>query len=245
MCDPATLALTIGSKIAQQHFQNKAAQDVVDARNAAQQRFFRDVDAQRQKAAGQFQNSLQQVSKPAEQANIEQAIQERAALNQPSFDTRTLLPGGGDTSNAVKTAIITAQNRGDAEIDEAGQRAAILGAFGDADLRRNIGLLQNANRINTAGNFARGSNTILEAGLADAASAGNRNLSIADAIGGIGTLGSAAAANGAFSAGGFTLPGTGQAPSIIKDLNTGALTPIPGVKPTRINFFNPNSISGL
>jgi hypothetical protein len=122
---------------------------------------------------------------------IQEATVERAALNEPSFDTRTLLPGQGDASNAVKTAIVQSQDKGDAAIGEAGNRAAILSAFGDADLRKNIQLLQNSNRISTQGGFAQGALPILQAGLSDTESAGDAALRRADIAGAIGAIGSA------------------------------------------------------
>lgn len=238
MCTGAELAIAAATTLAQTHFQNQAAKDVRKAKQAAQNRFNEDVDDKRRKAAVQFDDSVQQAGRETTDTRIDEATQAREALNQPTFDTRTLLPGQGDTSNAVKTAIIQSQDQGDAAIGDAGQRAAILAAFGDADLRKNIALLQNANRISTQGNFAQGAIPILQAGLSDAESAGDSNLAIADAIGGIGALGGAAAGN--FSAGGFTIPGTGT-PSVV---NANGI-PIPGKKPTRINVFNPNSVSGL
>lgn len=236
----AAIAVPLVTGAAQTHFQNQAADDVKSARRAAQQQFNDDVDSRRKVAANEFQDSIQQAGQQKTDQRIQEAVQARADLNQPTFDTRTLLPGQGDTSSAVKTAIVQSQDQGDASIADAGQRAAVLAAFGDADLRRNIQLLQNSNRISTQGNFAQGAVPILQAGLEDAESAGDSNLAIADAIGGIGTIAGAGLNSGAFSAGGFTVPGTGTPSSI----SAGGV-PIPGTKPARVNFFNPNSVSGL
>lgn len=187
----AALATTLATTAASTKFKNDAAKDVRKAQQAAQNRFNADVDARRQTAANELNNSIQAAGRDSVDQDIQEATEARAELNQPTFNTRMLLPGQGNASDAVKTAIVQSQDKGEAAIGDAGNRAAILAAFGDADLRKNIQLLQNSNRIGTQGNFAQGALPVLQAGLADAERAGDSALRKADIISAIGTVASA------------------------------------------------------
>lgn len=192
MCDPVTLGITVASTLAKSYFENKAAEEVSDAQLASQRTFDKDLKTQRNKANVQFQDSTQQAGKTVQDARQEQAVESRNAASQPSFNQNVLLPGQGDANNAVRTAVVNAQNEGIAKNADLATRRANLDAFGDADLGTNIALLQNANRIKTAGNMAGGAYPVLQADLGAAAHAGDSSSTISDIIGGLGQIGAIA-----------------------------------------------------
>jgi hypothetical protein len=199
MCDPVSLGITAASMLAKSYFDNKAAGEVADAQTASQQTFNRDIDEQRGKSFGEFQGSVEESGKTADDQKRAEAVTAREEAYQPSFDQKVLLPGQGDANNAVRTAIVTAQNEGIAQNADSATRRANLDAFGDVDLGRNIKLLQNANRISKFGDFAMGAYPVLQADLGAATHAGDKSSNIGDIIGAIGTIGSAGydAASGA------------------------------------------------
>lgn len=235
MCDPISLAITAATMLGKSYFEKRAADDVSDSQKAAQAYFNQDIDKQRDKAHVQFQDSTQQAGKTVNDTKMQEAVASREAANQPSFDQGVLLPGQGNSNNAVRTAIVQAQNQGIASNADAATRRANLDAFGDVDLGRNIALLQNSNRIATAGNFAGGAYPVLQADLASAAHAGDKNSQIADLIGAVGNLGAAGygAASSGDSPAGWDFGGKSASISP-KGI------PVPGVKPTYVsNPFAP------
>lgn len=235
MCDPFTLALAAGTTLGQSALQTAAANDVADARLGAQRNFDNDLKNLRDRSNVQFQNSVETASRPQADQRIEQATEQRIENSAPSFDQNVLLPGQGDASRAAKSTVVREQSKGAARIDDSNRRRAILEAFGDADLFRDIQLKQNSERIQQAGNFARGAIPVLDADLRAAQEAGNSKLALADLLGAAGTVAGFAAPH--FSAGGFTVPGTGANSKVITTA-AGQRVPVPGVKPDRINLFS-------
>lgn len=196
MCDPATMtalaisaATTAGSTI----MQNKAAGARSDAQLSAQRAFQEDLNNQRNAAAAEFQNNLQTVQQPQMQEAQQQAAQTREAVASPSYDQRTLLPGQGDASSAVRAAITQDQNRAIEANKGRAKSQALLEAFGDAELKRDVALKQNANRIGMYGSFAGGGLDNLQADLNAAQYAGNKYDNMAGIIQGLGTAASLAA----------------------------------------------------
>lgn len=197
MCDPVTIGIALATTAAQSYFQNQAAGDVRKAQTRAQTMFDDDVKNQRDTSNIQFQNSVQQAGQGADEQRYEEAVAKRTTANQPSFDQRALLPGQGNASNAVKTAIVQSQDKGISDNARAAAADAKLGAYGDAALGQNINLQRNANRIQTQGNFAQGSLNNLQADMRAAQYAGDKNAGIADMIGAIGTIAGPAVGYGA------------------------------------------------
>lgn len=210
MCDPVSLAITAASALAQSHFQNQGMDKVNSATISAQDKFNQDIAERRNIANQSFQDSIAQSGQGKEATRYEDAVAKRTAANQPSFDQRILLPGQGNASDAVKTAIVQSQDRAIDKNANAAEAAARMGAYGDSALGRNIALGQNTNRINTQAGFVQGGLNNLQADTAAAARAGDDKMAIADMIGGIGQITNAGYGAGA-GAGwwGGTDPATG------------------------------------
>lgn len=196
MCDPVSLAITAATALAQSHFQNQGVDKVNSATRAAQDKFNQDIAERRNIANQSLQDSIAQSGQDKDTTRYEDAVAKRTAANQPSFDQKTLLPGQGNASNAVRTAIVQSQDRAIDKNANAAEAAARLGAYGDSALGRNIILGQNNNRIGTQAGFVQGALNNLQADSAAAARAGDGKMAIADMIGGIGQL-----ANAGYSAG--------------------------------------------
>lgn len=188
MCDPVSLALTAATGLAQGYLQNKGASAVNKATLQSQEKFNQDIKERRNLANVQFQDSIQQSGTEKDTTRYDKSVAERTAANQPKFDQKVLLPGQGDASGAVRTAIVQAQNNAQANNAEAAANNAKLQAYGDAALGRDIALGQNSNRINTQGSFVQGGLNNLQADSAAAARAGDKYIGMADVIGGIGSL---------------------------------------------------------
>lgn len=191
MCDPVSLALTAASTLLQSKFQNDAVSKVNKSTLAAQDRFNQDIAERRNIANANFQDSIQQTSKDSDEQRMIEAITKRTSANQPSFNQRVLLPGQGDASGAVKQAIVQSQDRAIDKNANAAEAAALLGAYGDANLGQNIALGQNSNRINTQAGFVQGGLNNLQADTAAAARAGDGKMAIADMVGAIGSIANA------------------------------------------------------
>ena len=220
MCDPVSIGIAAVSAAAKAKFQADALGDQADARAAAQTQFFDDIEQRRDASNQEFQQSLQDVSREQFDQDLEVATQRRTEASQPSFNQRELLPGQGDASDAVQTAIVTSQDQTVARNDDLAGRQAYLDALGSVELGRNLDLLENQQQIGVQSNFAQGDLEILDARLNAAEEAGNDNFLTADIIGALGTGG------GAF-AGGPDFFSFGGSPSSI---STSGI-PIPGVKP--------------
>lgn len=195
MCDPVTIALSAASTLGQSFLQNKAANAQQKAITAAQNTFNQDIQERRNLANREFQNSIQQVQAPSDAARLQTAIDDRIADSQTSFDQKVLLPGQGDATNAVRTAIVQAQNQGQKNIQNAIGTNARLQAFGDADLRRDINLKQNANRISTQGGFAQGALNNLGFDTRAAQTQGQQYTGMADLVGALGNVAQGAYGN--------------------------------------------------
>lgn len=92
--------------------------------------------------------------------------------------------------------------------------------------------------IEDVGNITRGYNTRIS-NVISGANADSKDIISSSRSEAIGTIassfaGSSFGGSGMFSAGGFTVPGTGAAPSMAGNV------PIPGIKPSRINLWNVN-----
>jgi len=197
MCDPVSLAITAASTLAQSHFQNQGVKKVNSATMAAQDKFDQDIAERRNIANQSLQDSIAQSGEEKDKTRYEDAVEKRTAANQPSFDQRMLLPGQGNASGAVKTAIVQSQDRAIDKNANAAEAAARIGAYGDSALGRNIALGQNTNRIGTQAGFVQGGLNNLQADTAAAARAGDDKMAIADMIGGLGTLANAGYGAGA------------------------------------------------
>lgn len=237
MCTGAELAVLAATTAAKQGLQTKAQSEVNKAKTNAQNQYYDALTARRRKAASEFRNSLATASNAATDTALTDAAQERQGTYKTgASQTQSMLPGQGDSSKAVQTAIVQSKDKTAADIDEAARRSAILGAYGDVDLAKNIGLIQNANRIGLQGKLAEGENTLLNARLADAASAGDKYNTMGDIIGAMGTL--------ALASPNFTFGGTpSELTSITNAQGLTETVPIPGTKPYRLN--NPISIWGV
>lgn len=130
MCDPVTIGIALATTAAQSYFQNQAAGDVRKAQTRAQTMFDDDVKNQRDTSNIQFQNSVQQAGQGADEQRYEEAVAKRTTANQPSFDQRALLPGQGNASNAVKTAIVQSQDKGISDNAAQRQQTPNLGPMG-------------------------------------------------------------------------------------------------------------------
>ena len=196
MCDPVTmtaLAISAATTAGSSFMQNKAAEQRSNAQLQAQRGFQQDLDQQRNAAAAQFQNNLQTVQQPQMQQTQQEAASSREQVLAPSYDQRTLLPGQGDASAAVRTAVVQDQNRAIEANKGRAKSQALLEAFGDAELRRDIALKQNADKIGMYGSFATGGLDNLQADLNAAQFAGSKADSMAGLIQGLGTVGTLAA----------------------------------------------------
>jgi len=191
------LAITAATALAQSKLQNDGVKAVNKATLAAQDTFNQDVRQRRDIANQSFQDSIAQAGEDQDRARFEEKVQQRIAANQPSFNQRTLLPGQGDASGAVKTAIVQAQNRAIDRNANAAETDARLNAYGDSALGRDIALGQNSNRISREAGFVQGSLNNLQADSAAAARAGDSKMAMADVIGGLGTLANAGYSMGA------------------------------------------------
>lgn len=192
MCDPVALGISALTTLAQSKLQGDAMSKVNKATQASQDKFNADLQERRNIANANFQNSIQQSSDTSDEQRMIEAIAKRTSANQPSFNQRVLLPGQGDASGAVKQAIVQTQDRAIDKNANAAEAAARLGAYGDAYLGQNIALGQNTNRINTQAGFVQGGLNNLQADTAAAARAGDGKMALADMVGGIGQLVSAA-----------------------------------------------------
>lgn len=194
MCDPLTVGLIIsaatsaGSAVMQNQAQRKVRKKETQARN----RFEDDLEERRGESRKEFEKSLEAVGPEEQERRQAEAVDQRLEASDPSFNQSALLPGQGNASKAVRTAIVQAQNQGIAKGADLNKRRATLEAFGDADLGRNLELLQNSNRISQQGDFAGGAGNVLNAGIQGAQSAGDGSLAMADAIGAIGAVAGAA-----------------------------------------------------
>ena len=222
MCDPATLttlaisaATTAGSTL----MNAKAQKAVQNSQQAAQRAFNDDLEKQRGAANASFQDSITASSKPEIDKTQDAAVVQRTAASEPSFNQNTLLPGQGDSSNAVKTSITQSQGQGAEANRSAGAREALLRSFGDADFGRDLRLNQNQNRINTQGKFAEGSLRTLQSDLGAAQSAGDKYSTMGDLISAVGTVGQIAA------------------PGIIGAKPLAPLTKIPSTVNPRLNYL--------
>lgn len=222
MCDPATLATlaisaatTAGSSV----MNAKAQNAVQNSQQAAQRSFNEDLDKQRGAANVSFQDSIAAASKPEIDKMQDTAAVQRTAAAEPSFNQNTLLPGQGNSSNAVKTSITQSQGQGAEANRSAGAREALLRSFGDAEFNRDIRLNQNQNRIGTQGKFAEGSLRTLQSDLGAAQSAGDKYSTMGDLIGAVGTVGQMAA------------------PGIIGAKPLTPLTKIPSTVNPRLNYL--------
>lgn len=147
------------------------------------------MEEQRGKAGQVFQSSLERVSKPIADDVYQKALQRRVEADQPSFNQRTLLPGQGDSSNAVKAAIVQSQDKGIESTRQAAKDKAALEAYGDVAFDQGIDLNRNAQKIDQYGNFAKGAFPVLGKENAAANFAGDDNFLAADAIGSLGHIG--------------------------------------------------------
>ena len=192
MCDPVSLAITAATTLLQSKMQNSGVKKVNSATQAAQDKFNADLKERRDISNMNFQDSINQSGVAKDEERMAKAVTERTAANAPSFDQRILLPGQGNASGAVKQAIVQTQDRAIDKNANAAEAAALLGAYGDANLGQNIALGQNSNRINTQAGFVQGGLNNLQADTAAAARAGDDKTAMADMIGGIGQLVNAA-----------------------------------------------------
>jgi len=233
MCDPVTIGIALATGLGQSYFQNKAAGDVRKAQQGAQETFTTDLKGLRDRSNVQLQDSIAQSSAENDTARYEDAVAKRIEANTPSFDQKTLLPGQGNASNAVRSSIVQSQDRGITNNANAAVADARFNAFGDANLGQNIKLQQNNNRIATQGGFAQGSLNNLQADMRAAQSAGDGAAGIADIIGAVGTIAGPAVGYGAGQGwwGGLD-PATGITWNSGRQLATPAITSksVPGAK---------------
>lgn len=176
MCDPftiASIAIPIITGAGSSIMQNKAAEQQASQQRTAQKAFQGDIEQRRNIANVEFQDSIKQSGLTQMQDAQNQSIQDRTELSQPSFNQESLLPSQGNSSAGVKTAIVQDQARAVKDTQSAAKRQAILDSFGDADLKRNIALKQNADRIGTQGHLVGGALDNLDAGLNAAKYAGS------------------------------------------------------------------------
>jgi len=196
MCDPATmttLAISAATTAGKTIMDSKAQKAVQKSQQAAQRSFNEDLEKQRGQANVSFQDSIAAASKPEADKMQNNAVAQRTAAAEPSFNQNTLLPGQGNSSNAVRTSITQSQGQGAEGNKSASAREALLRSFGDAEFGRDIRLGQNANRIGTQGKFAEGSLRTLQSDLDASQTAGNKYSMIGDLVNAAGTIGQIAA----------------------------------------------------
>lgn len=190
--DPVSLAITAATTILKSKFENDAAKENERAQVNAQRIFNEDIQNRRNSANVQFQDSIQKSGQEVDATRYDDAKATRTADYQPSFNQDSLLPGQGNASRAVRTAIVNSQNRAKDQNQDAANAFAALGAYEDSALGRDIALRQNANRIATQGGFAQGALNNLKTDMDAAKTAGSGKMQIADLIGGAGSLAGAA-----------------------------------------------------
>lgn len=203
MCDPVTIAISLATSAASSYMQNKAAQEVEQQRAQTIAQHNQMLDRFRDKSAERFQKSLASTEKGAIEEDLGEAVEDRTADYQPAFGSADLLPGQGDASDAVKTAVVQSNTRGKSQADESARARANLDAYGDATLNRDITMKRMGDNIAQQGNFALGqTQNVLPLQLEDANRAGDKYQMIGDIIGALGTVGSAAYGNWAGSTAG-------------------------------------------
>jgi hypothetical protein len=158
--------------------------------------FRREQDRQKAFQAEQnaaFQDSLGDAGTIADPAKQAAAAAVRntalmAATKSAAPTAGAYLPGGSGGNPVVQTAGEVAGKRADAHTASLGQALASLGGLSDLFQRANIGIGRNAQTIDQAAGFARGSRDVLQSEM-DAAKQKGGNLrmlgSLAQTIGGM------------------------------------------------------------
>lgn len=197
MCDPVSLAIMAGTKLASSYLENKAAKKVNSARSGVIERNI--ADQKKYQAISQAAlNTSQQVSgRPA----IDQATADAAAANttayQAPINPGELLPGQGNSSDAVKQAIVGALTSGVNNAKQTAGQKALLDAYGNATFNRDLTVNRSAGDIATQNNFGAGRAGLVPLQLEAANRAGDRYSSMAGFVNALGTVAGAGYGAGA------------------------------------------------
>lgn len=192
MCDPVSIALTVASQAAKSYMENKAANKVNQARTAAVEANIADQERYRKTAQAAMETGQQAASRPDLERATEAATAERTAAYQAPINQGELLPGQGDTSNAVRQAIVGALGTGVQTASEAARRKAILDAYGQATFGRDVTVGRAGQEIAQQADFGRGRVGILPIQLAAADRAGDKYKRIGSMVGAAGDIAGAA-----------------------------------------------------
>lgn len=197
MCDPVSAGITIATTLASSYLQNKASNAVKDKRSQVTANAERDLRKYRDTAAGSFQKSLASAGADTLTAENAKAGAARDEDYQAALGTEDLLPTQTRGSEAAKTAIIKALGQGAANSQQLATKRALLDAYGDTTLGRDIDMHRNAGAISQQGNFAQGRSGVAQLELEAANSAGKKYADLAGIVNAIGTVGGAAYGAGA------------------------------------------------
>lgn len=187
MCDPASLALIVGSTLASSAIQGQAADKVSGARNSAITAEQADLAKYRKTATQALGQSQDAASRPTLDAATQAAQDQREQDYSSVLKPEDLLPGQGDASQAVRQSIVNSLGTGTAKAKQDASNKAIVDGYGDATFGRDVNMNRAGQAINTQGNFAAGRANVLPIELDAANHAGDRLQSMAGLVQGLGT----------------------------------------------------------
>lgn len=199
MCDPVSIAIAVGSQLASSALQSQAQKKVSKARSGVVQRNIADQKKYRQASQQALETSQTSASRPAMETAATEAEAERGAKYQAGITGGELLPGQGDTSSAVKQAIVGALTTGEGRSREEARNKAVLDAYGDVLFGRDVTMGRSGQQIQQQADFGRGRQSVMPLELEAANRAGDKLAGMAGLVSGLGSLGSAAYGAGVFN----------------------------------------------
>ncbi len=192
MCDPYSLAIMVGSKLASSALSGQAAHQVGRARQQVEQNAENDLQKYRSAATQSYNQSFDASTPGAIQAGMDKAVADRGAIYQNAIpDAQTIVPAAG--SAAAKGSIAKALAVGNAYSKNLAVKRAGSEGFGAATANRDLTLDKSATDIGVQGNFARGRQALVPLQFQVANNAGARNANLAgivDALGNVGAMAS-------------------------------------------------------
>lgn len=188
MCDPVTIAIALGTQLASTALQNKAASKVSKARAAAIRGTNADLDRYRATATEALQRSSDASSRDAIDQATADATANRTEAYQAPVKMDDLLPGQGNSSDAVKQSIVNTLTGGVQKSQDLGRRRGAFDAYGDATFNRDVAMHRGGQEINQQGNFSTGRSSILPIELEAANNAGSKYAALAGIVNAAGTV---------------------------------------------------------
>lgn len=190
MCDPVSLGIMGGAKVASTVLQAKAASAVKQKREQAIAATDADLNKYAQVSRQSYGQSFDASTPEAMTAAIDDARQARTADYQGAImNPQTIVPDAA--SSAAKNAIADALTKSTAFSKDLAARKAAAEAFGAASATRDLTQQKAGQVIDTQGDFARGRTQVGQLQLAAADRAGDKYANLAGLADALGTIGSA------------------------------------------------------